>query len=67
MWIRRNRGCLLYLYKCAGAGTSYTCRKNELHMTGGSDYHGTPKPDIQLGTGLGNLYVPDAFANWLLA
>lgn len=41
--------------------------KNELHMTGGSDYHGTPKPDIQLGTGLGNLYVPDAFANWLLA
>ena len=25
--------------------------KNELHMTGGSDYHGTPKPDIQLGTG----------------
>ena len=41
--------------------------KNELHMTGGSDYHGTPKPDIQLGTGLGNLYVPDALANWLLA
>ena len=36
-------------------------------MTGGSDYHGTPKPDIQLGTGLGNLYVPDALANWLLA
>ena len=41
--------------------------KNELHMTGGSDYHGTTKPDIQLGTGLGNLYVPDALANWLLA
>jgi len=26
--------------------------------TGGSDFHGTPKPDIQLGTGLGNLNVP---------
>lgn len=41
--------------------------KYELHMTGGSDFHGTPKPDIQLGTGLGNLYVPDEFAEWLLA
>lgn len=41
--------------------------KYELHMTGGSDFHGTPKPDIQLGTGRGNLYVPDEFAKWLLA
>lgn len=39
----------------------------ELHMTGGSDFHGTPKPDIQLGTGRGSLYVPDEFAKWLLA
>ncbi len=41
--------------------------KYELHMTGGSDFHGTPKPDIQLGTGRGSLYVPDEFAKWLLA
>lgn len=41
--------------------------KYDLHMTGGSDYHGTAKPDIQLGTGLGSLYVPDEFAKWLLA
>ena len=41
--------------------------KYELHMTGGSDFHGTPKPDIQLGTGRGNLYVPNEFAKWLLA
>lgn len=27
--------------------------------TGGSDYHGSYKPDISLGTGLGDLAVPD--------
>lgn len=41
--------------------------KYGLHMTGGSDFHGAVKPDIDLGTGLGNLYVPDDFAGWLLA
>ena len=30
-----------------------------LIRTGGSDYHGTRKPKIHLGTGLGNLAVPD--------
>ncbi|MBD3165018.1 PHP domain-containing protein [bacterium] len=29
-----------------------------LIKTGGSDYHGDPKPDIRLGTGFGNLRVP---------
>lgn len=29
-----------------------------LVSSGGSDFHGTPKPDIQLGIGCGNLRVP---------
>jgi predicted metal-dependent phosphoesterase TrpH len=33
-------------------------RKFDLIETGGSDFHGTPKPDIKLGTGVGNLRVP---------
>ena len=30
-----------------------------LAVTGGSDYHGRYKPDIALGTALGDLAVPD--------
>ncbi len=30
----------------------------DLFITGGSDFHGTNKPDIQLGRGEGNLYIP---------
>ena len=33
--------------------------ENGLFITGGSDFHGTIKPDISLGTGLGNLRIPD--------
>lgn len=29
-----------------------------LLISGGSDFHGTNKPHIRLGTGMGNLYVP---------
>jgi hypothetical protein len=32
----------------------------ELLMTGGSDFHGGLKPEIQLGIGTGDLAVPDA-------
>lgn len=32
-------------------------RKYDLGLSGGSDYHGRNKPDIQLGTGKGNLRV----------
>ena len=28
--------------------------------TGGSDHHGTIKPDLAVGTGQGDLKVPDA-------
>lgn len=30
-----------------------------LAITGGSDYHGKYKPDLQVGTGRGDLHVPD--------
>jgi 3',5'-nucleoside bisphosphate phosphatase len=30
-----------------------------LAITGGSDYHGTYKPDLSIGTGLGDLHVPN--------
>lgn len=33
-------------------------RKYNLKITGGSDFHGENKPDIQMGTGRGNLKIP---------
>jgi predicted metal-dependent phosphoesterase TrpH len=39
-----------------------------LKVTGGSDFHGLVKPEIQLGTGRsGNIRVPDALLGDLLA
>ncbi len=35
-------------------------RKYDLIITGGSDYHGLVKPDIDLGTGRGNLRIPES-------
>ncbi len=34
------------------------CKKYDLVVTGGSDYHGKAKPHIRLGKGRGNLCVP---------
>ena len=34
-------------------------RKFDLVVSGGSDFHGTVKPGISLGTGPGRLHVPD--------
>ena len=33
--------------------------KNNLYISGGSDYHGDPKPDIEIGIGRGNLGIPE--------
>lgn len=33
-------------------------KKYDLAISGGSDFHGTNKPRIQLGTGMGHLYIP---------
>ncbi len=44
------------------ADTAYLCRvadKYGLLLSGGSDFHGTRKQNLDLGTGYGHLYVPD--------
>ncbi len=37
-----------------------------LKQSGGSDFHGTAKPDIQIGVGRGNLNIPESIAEHLL-
>ena len=34
-------------------------KKYDLLVSGGSDFHGANKPDIDLGTGCGKLFVPE--------
>lgn len=36
-------------------------RHNKLYISGGSDYHGSKKPDIEIGTGRGNLHIEKNF------
>jgi len=38
----------------------------DLYITGGSDFHGANKPHISLGTGLGNLKVPETLIKNIL-
>lgn len=41
-------------------------RKNNLYISGGSDYHGNPKPDIEIGIGRGNLNISkEIIEEWL--
>ena len=35
------------------------CKKNNLYITGGSDFHGTNKPGVELGQGKGSLNIPE--------
>ena len=40
------------------------CREHHLLCSGGSDFHGTRKPDVRLGNE-GGLTIPEAFlSNW---
>ena len=41
------------------AGLADLAKRHGLVATGGSDHHGTYKPDLQVGTGRGDLHVPD--------
>ena len=42
------------------------CKNKNLHISGGSDYHGKTKPKVQLGSGFGNLYIPKNIINsWI--
>ena len=41
------------------------CKERNLLISGGSDYHGSFKPDVDLGVGYGNLQIPDEIVeNW---
>jgi len=42
-------------------------RRYDLLVTGGSDYHGTVKPGVKLGTGDGNLKIPEDLVDNLKA
>ena len=42
------------------SGLAAMARRHDLVATGGSDFHGTFKPDLFVGTGTGDLDVPDA-------
>jgi predicted metal-dependent phosphoesterase TrpH len=42
-------------------------KAHDLVATGGSDYHGAYKPDLRLGTGHGDLHVPEAVLTDLAA
>ena len=33
-------------------------KKNGLLISGGSDFHGNAKPNLEIGTGYGSLYIP---------
>lgn len=39
----------------------------EMQVSGGSDFHGTPKPSIRLGVGKGGLSIPDSVLDTLKA
>jgi predicted metal-dependent phosphoesterase TrpH len=41
-------------------------RQYDMHVTGGSDFHGAVKPGVMLGTGAGNLRIPDDLVERLL-
>ena len=42
------------------------CNKYDLYKSGGSDYLGLNKPDINMGTGKGNINIPTEEVNeWI--
>jgi hypothetical protein len=49
------------------ASLSKLADRHGLAMTGGSDYHGENKPDLRVGTGRGDLAVPDELVDALEA
>ncbi len=55
--------CLYSTYDKATTALSFRLAQQfDLKPSGGSDYHGTPKPDIALGRGKGNLEIPYEWA-----
>ena len=35
------------------------CKNNNLYISGGTDFHGKPRPAVEVGIGKGNLRIPD--------
>ncbi len=58
------------LYSCnQGTDEAFVrklAKEHKLFITGGSDFHGTNKPHIQLGRGTGHLFVPSDLLDNLL-
>lgn len=41
-------------------------RKNNLYISGGSDFHGSVKPDLKIGVGRGNINIPkEIIEEWI--
>ena len=40
-------------------------KDNNLYISGGSDYHGTSKPDIKIGIGRGDLNISKEILKWI--
>lgn len=42
------------------------CKQHKLFISGGSDFHGTCRPEVDIGEGFGNLKIPtDIISNWV--
>lgn len=42
------------------------CKEHKLFISGGTDFHGTCRPEVSIGTGFGNLEIPtDIISNWI--
>ena len=42
------------------------CRNRNLFISGGTDFHGTFKPEVDIGNGYGNLQIPtEIISNWV--
>ena len=39
------------------------CNERNLFISGGSDFHGKIKPDVDIGVGYGNMQIPDNTIN----
>ena len=55
------KGIEVYYPDHSPAQTAYyteLAKRFDLLMTGGTDFHGSLKPDLKMGTGRGNLFIP---------
>lgn len=42
------------------------CKQHKFFISGGTDFHGTCRPEVSIGTGFGNLEIPtDITSNWI--